>query len=422
MAQSHEPLVHPRWGYQTTLFQLRQPAFWLFAVLLVLTGYLAVIEQSAFADISGSGWALSWGLLLLYAVPVFLLIYVLDLYEREPMSLIIGALLWGGLAATTLSAVANSGWGLVVLRVGGPEFAARWAPALTAPWIEEIMKAAGIVLLYLIARREMDDIMDGFVYGAMIGLGFTLVEDVFYFMSVFGGETGGVLIGFYLRVVAGGLYGHLLYSGLAGMGIAYFVTHRADRPLGRRWAVAGGLFAVAVAGHFLWNSPWLDLFPQPPWTGLDWLVIPGATAVKGLPLLAFAVLMIRMARGRERGWLGAALRTEVGREGLHADELTTLAEPGERRKARKAARGRGGPRAAVLVARLHRQQINLAMVRTRVEEDDHPDLVAQRERCRGLREEVQAAVEGPWPLPAEPGPPPEPEPRDPAEPGPPGPA
>jgi hypothetical protein len=36
--------------------------------------------------------------------------------------------------------------------------------------------------------------------------------------------------------------------------------------------------------------------------------------------------------------------------------------------------------------KLHREQINLAMIATRVHEDDHPDLVRQREYCRQLRE------------------------------------
>ena len=145
-------------------------------------------QQSFFRQISPTGWALSWALLALYALPVLFLVYVLDLYEREPLSLVIGALLWGAVAATTLSGFANDGWGLVVARVGGPEFAARWTAALTAPFVEETLKGSGVVLIYLIARDEFDDMMDGFVYGALCGLGFAVVEDVFYFMGVFGGH------------------------------------------------------------------------------------------------------------------------------------------------------------------------------------------------------------------------------------------
>ena len=216
-----------------TLFQPRRPAFWAYVVILTLTGLVLVAEQSVFHRIQPGGWLLSWALLALYALPVFLLVYALDLYEREPLSLVVAALLWGGIAATTLAGYANDGWGLVVARLGGPEFAARWTAALTAPFVEETLKGLGVVLIYLIAPDEIDDMMDGFVYGAVCGLGFAVVEDVFYFMGVFGGSPSGVLKGFFVRVVASGLYSHVLYTGLVGMGIGYFVSRRERQPPGR---------------------------------------------------------------------------------------------------------------------------------------------------------------------------------------------
>jgi RsiW-degrading membrane proteinase PrsW (M82 family) len=162
-------------------------------------------------------------------------------------------------AATTLSVLANIGWGAAIARSLDPDVAARWVPALTAPWTEEILKAAGVVLIYLIARSEIDDIMDGFVYGAMVGLGFAVVENVFYFIAVFGGDTGSVLTGFFFRVIASGLYGHVLYTGLAGMGIAYFTTRRGEASFGRRLGVAAGL---RLRGFRCWRS-WRCLLVWP---------------------------------------------------------------------------------------------------------------------------------------------------------------
>jgi hypothetical protein len=60
------------------------------------------------------------------------------------------------------------------------------------------------------------------------------------------------------------------------MGIGYFVSRRTRRPLARRIMVLAGLSAAAVLGHFLWNSPFLDLFPAYPWTGADFLVFADA--------------------------------------------------------------------------------------------------------------------------------------------------
>ena len=64
---------------------------------MIVTGIASFGQQSVFRQISPAGWALSWALLALYALPVLFLVYVLDLYEREPLSLVFGALVWFGL-------------------------------------------------------------------------------------------------------------------------------------------------------------------------------------------------------------------------------------------------------------------------------------------------------------------------------------
>ncbi|HEX5938593.1 MAG TPA: PrsW family intramembrane metalloprotease [Actinomycetota bacterium] len=370
--------------------QPRQPAFWLYAIVVALTAVVAIAEQNLFRELSPGGWALSWGLVLLYAAPVALVIYFLDLYEREPTPLLAASFVWGAVAATTLSAIANAGWGIVVARLGDPEFASRWTAALTAPFVEEILKGVGIVLIVLIARDEVDDVMDGFVYGALCGLGFAIVEDVFYFVAVFGGDVGGVFQGFFIRVIASGLYSHVLYSGLVGMAIGIVVTRRDDRPLEARLLAATPLAGAAVLGHFLWNSPILEFFPAHPWEGEEWFLIPLATAVKGLPLLLFVVIAVRLAHERERRWLRATLATELGREVLTEAELAILLSPNRRRRARRAMRERAGERAARLLRRLQREQVNLAMVRSRVATDTDPALVRQRAVCRSLHDALDA--------------------------------
>ena len=392
MAERPAPARLPRrgWGRRTSLFQWRQPAFWLYAAIVALTGVLAWGQQQIFQEISPSGWVLSWLLLLVYGLPLFMAIYLLDLYEREPMSLVLGALVWGAVAATALSGIANEGWALVVAKLGGPVFAAEWTAALTAPVVEETLKAAGVVLIYLIARDEMDDVMDGFVYGAMCGLGFAIVEDVFYFVAIFGGTPGGVLAGFYVRVVSSGFYGHVLYTGLCGMGIAYFVSRRDELPLRRRLSVVVGLFATAVAAHFLWNSPLFNFFPGSVETVGDWLRIPLAAAIKGVPLLIFVVVLVRLARRRERMWLELALLEEADTPALTQAELRVLLDRGERRRSRREIRERAGESAEKLLKRLQKEQINLAMVRTRSHGLETTELVRQRELCKSLRDALRS--------------------------------
>jgi hypothetical protein len=189
-------------------------------------------------------------------------------------------------------------------------------------------------------------------------------------------------------VVASGLYGHVLYTGLVGMGIAYFTTRKEAVSMPRRWGVAGALFLTAMLAHFLWNSPLLDLFPELPWEGRDWLAVLAAAAVKGVPLLIVAILMVGLARRREQRWIAEALATEIGRPGLHERELPPLMSRAGRRRARREARSRGGRAAARAVAKLQREQITLAMIAARVGNPRHFALVQQHEDCARLRARV----------------------------------
>jgi hypothetical protein len=174
------------------------------------------------------------------------------------------------------------------------------------------------------------------------------------------------------------------------MGVAYFVSRRGEVAFGRRLAVALGLFVAAVAAHFLWNSPFLNLFPSSVDNVGDWLRIPFAAAVKGAPLLLFVVVMVRLARRRERMWLETALRSEADSPWLSEVELRVLLDPGARRRSRRQMAARAGDAAERLLKRLQKEQINLAMVRTRATSDDDVELVRQRALCASLRDALVA--------------------------------
>jgi protease PrsW len=172
-----------------------------------------------------------------------------------------------------------------------------------------------------------------------------VVENVFYFVGQFGGQPTGVLGGFFVRVLASGLYGHVLYTGLTGMGIAWFIT-RTDQRLARRLLVAGGLCLLAVLAHFLWNSPLLNLLPTGEVTPLEQLVaIPLAAAVKGIPFLVLVVLLVGLARRQERRWLQAAAAGELGGPSLTAEELHVLEQPPRRPSRRRPAPASAAPAA-----------------------------------------------------------------------------
>ena len=119
--------VPPRWGYQTSFWQRRQPAFWLFVVTLVLTGFVALGKQLEMIQVAPEAWFVTLLLLLPYAIPVVLVIYLLDLYEREPLSILAAALLWGGIVATTLSLYTNTPLSELIFKfTANPAFTSEW--------------------------------------------------------------------------------------------------------------------------------------------------------------------------------------------------------------------------------------------------------------------------------------------------------
>jgi hypothetical protein len=136
--------------------------------------------------------------------------------------------------------------------------------------------------------------------------------------------------------------------------------------------------------------------PTAPVEGTGWLLVTLGLAVKGLPLLLFVVVALRLARRREERWLDAALASEIGRDGISRREYEVVRDPRRRRAEVRATRRRAGAPAARLLVRLQREQIDLAMVASRVATPDDPALAQQRDRCRSLRDAL-AVIPGALP-------------------------
>jgi hypothetical protein len=177
-----------------------------------------------------------------------------------------------------------------------------------------------------------------------------------------------------VRVIATGLYGHVTYTGIAGIGLAYFVTRRHDRGLARRIAVAAGLLLLAIVAHFIWNSPLFDDLP---------LLLYGV--VKGMPFLIGLLVLVYLSRQREHRALGEVLAPEVGRPGVLASELDLLRHPLTRRSARRRIGRSAGPRAAQLFNQLQRDQIKLALIATGADSKDDARIHQQRHLIASLR-------------------------------------
>lgn len=288
----------------------------------------------------------------LYALPLLAAILTVDYFEREPWWLITIAGAWGGLVATGLALSANAAVQSILTTSEGVAFTAQWGAAIAGPTDEELLKGLGVVVCTLLAGRRMRSPVDGFILGAVVGLGFQVVEDVVYTANVMAaGQDPWSAIAqmFVLRGIISGLWSHAVYTGLFGLGLGYALTRPQWPWAARALAVIGG-FVAAWSLHFLWNSPLLV-------DSADWRLV----LVKGLPALLLLLALLARAQRADSAVFLPALAA-VGNPMVATDaEIASLADRRSRRRARAAARSTGGRRAAGAVRRLERAQADLAV-------------------------------------------------------------
>ncbi len=247
----------------------RGPCLALSVVLACLLGIAALVQLGLVAgmrpDVSTVFFTALAASTLLAAVPLRILWY-LDRRERETPWIFVAAFLWGGLIATGLAlpfntafAAAADAWVAahpMVREVLGPDAAAMLSAPISAPIVEEVTKATGVSILFWLLRAEFDNMRDGIVYGALVGLGFTWFEAPLYVAQGYA-ESGvapwGMQLGW--RYALFGLGGHALFTALFGASLGLALQTR------RRWlrffAPIGGL-ALAITAHAFNNA--LPLF------------------------------------------------------------------------------------------------------------------------------------------------------------------
>ena len=268
--------------------------------------------------------AVLWFLAFLVIAPTvfvyFLIIKGMDRYEPEPFWLLTLAFFWGAVAATLMAIVMN-GVGEEVLSAAlhAPEasqIVQSSTASFVAPLVEESCKGSGMLLLWLLSAfwlREVDGALDGAIYGGVIGLGFTLTEDVLYVGSAAaqGGAAAFTAL-FLVRTVAAGL-SHASFTAMTGLGVG--VASETTSPALKLLAPIAGWMA-AVGLHFVHN--FLVTFLYDGGVGL----VAKFLVFWTFDLLFFA-LVISLAV-RDRSIVLRGLIDEVGRL-LHPKELARTA-------------------------------------------------------------------------------------------------
>ncbi|GAA2797032.1 PrsW family intramembrane metalloprotease [Saccharopolyspora taberi] len=322
-------------------WQPRRLVFWVYAVMVFLGGLVTVLSQ-VFAGFIAPGAVLPalGGVVVLGPVMVVVLALVQG-PDRPPATARWAGLVWGGLAAVSVASVANEVLGSVVIKISGRAHAVDWSAAWVAPTSEETVKLAGIVAVACIAREHIRRPADGLGLGMAVGLGFQLVENLSYCLlaaSEAPNSDAGAAVEVLVARSAAGLASHWVFSGFAGFGVGYVLT-RAGRSAAHRWLVAGGMFALAYAAHWFWNSPllWFE-------TVLDGFL---GIAVKTAVILAAFAVVVGWADRLSWRWFAANLAGE------HPDVITPeeLAAMRTRRSRRRAKLGARRQRAFIALAR-----------------------------------------------------------------------
>ncbi|MGY8649925.1 MAG: PrsW family intramembrane metalloprotease [Verrucomicrobiia bacterium] len=183
----------------------------------------------------------------------FLLIRSMDRYHPAPWWMLGLCLAWGAVGAVGLSVVGDLlGQGAISFAVDrdfDDESVFNATATFVAPLVEEPAKALGLLFIYLFSKKRGHETLGplrGAVFGGIIGLGFTLSEDIAYIVQG-GTAAGGVgFVGtFFLRTVMLGL-GHATFTAMSGLGFGLFATLKSRW----RWAMPLAGMALGMLLHF----------------------------------------------------------------------------------------------------------------------------------------------------------------------------
>jgi len=178
-----------------------------------------------------------------------LVVWWFDRYEKEPWLLLSMAFLWGAVPAVIISLVAENVFGLPLTSLSS-SVADVVESDVIAPVVEELVKALAVFFIFTVFRHEFDDVLDGILYGALVGFGFGMTENVLYFLDTFfedGWTSWGLLV--FLRAVLFG-FNHAFFTSITGAGLGYA---RLARRRWQRWGVPVLALLGAIAFHAIHN-------------------------------------------------------------------------------------------------------------------------------------------------------------------------
>jgi RsiW-degrading membrane proteinase PrsW (M82 family) len=312
-------------------------------------------------------------------VPVYLSVLIwADRFEPEPPPLLLAVFLWGAGAAVFLAYTLNTAGGQLVAERLGDDAASIYVGSISAPVVEESLKALPLFCIAVFVGRQVDDLVDGVVYAGMVGLGFAMSENVLYYGRA--AWFGDVSDAFGLFLVRGvwNPFIHPLFTAATGLAIAAAVGRRAHIRLGLPLAGLG----LAIALHSTWNTavraPWFDVV----YFGLF------------VPLFAAVAVLVLRVRHDEL----AAVQTYLARDsGMPSGRVSSLAAAmataGRRRALRSAAHARAGHAGARAVNAYEHAATKLSLLERRLDRAGTAPAPADEAAREDLRRRVIRSIE-----------------------------
>lgn len=240
---------------------------------------------------------------LVPALAYLFLVWRLDRYDREPVSLVALCFAWGATGGVVFGIFGTVVLSAPVAALGvGAEGV--FSTVFGAPMAEEPAKLAIVVALALFSRH-FDGLVDGLVYGAAAGLGFAAAENWLYFLNELA-TTPENLVALVLMRTGYTMIGHGVASAIAGGGLGFAVMHR-TQPLWARLLAPPAALTTAIGLHGLGNG--MLIFG-------DAIGVPGLfflDAVGCLAVLVGILLVMQVALAGEARMIAAELAPEVAR-------------------------------------------------------------------------------------------------------------
>ncbi len=333
--------------------------------LLWLGSLIAVCALSVIGIVTYVGWnigpvALAVGIAgAILPVPVLVGCFVwLDRYQPSPLWIFTVCFLWGAGVATSGALLVNTQASHLVERLGLSD---DLVAVLVAPFIEELLKAAFPLLLFVFYRKAYTGIIDGIVYCGLSAAGFAMVENILYLgghgfasESDKGYAAGAFAVTaiFILRVPLTG-FAHPLFTSITGIGIG--IAARSPSRAVRVIAPLAGLLAAMML-HGGWNLMATLAQNEP------YFLLYGYFAVF-VPFFFAMVGLVLWVRSREGRLAERVLPLYAAAGWFSPPEVAALGTMGRRLSARKWAKRVAGEGGATAMRGYQQAATRLAQLR-----------------------------------------------------------